>query len=457
MFTRSEAPLAVPNLIFIALLASSLLEVLTSWGGLEGIRLVVAGAGLFLTAAKLNPLEIVHLRKTCRVPAILFIIPVLWMLIQLLPISAIGNPIWSSAAAGLGLDLPARATVDLGSAALSLAHLLLFASMVILGCALSVDRARAEQNLVSLALLATLFGAVGLLESLRPGSPANSVENGWANAAALGVILTLACAHLYIERFETRRVRQRHPFASLFVMQLACVLGFLICMSVVIGTGTRGLAFATMCGVATFVGIAASRRTGLERLGTSAVLVTLSVIAVGLGAAAVSGGSSIVTAYSSAPLSSINITDRMLADVRVMGTGPGTVDLLSSIYKAYDDPPFIPPSAAAIALIELGRAMFFAVAVLLILVLALMTRGSLRRGRDSVYAIAGASGLTTLLVSSFVDVGALNTGVTLLLGGVIGVALAQTEGRSAAQFSPNSERRDLASSGQDLPAALRTN
>jgi hypothetical protein len=128
----------------------------------------------------------------------------------------------------------------------------------------------------------------------------------------------------------------------------------------------------------------------------------------------------------------ISTAQRILADRVWSGTGAGTFSALVPIHHDIDDiiqgePP---PSAAAALAIELGRPVFWAGVLAVLLTIAVLLRGSMERGRDSFYPAAGASSLCTITVLMFADAGCLRPSPLILLGATLGLALAQRTSHS---------------------------
>src|ERR1700675_3456988 len=148
-------------------------------------NLVVAGAiqlyaavSMMMIAIGLRPGEARHFFKLVRVPAALAAIPLLWMLIQLLPIGVGGlsRSIWESAASALETQrLSASISVDPG---LTLIALCRFASMVgitFVAAAVSIDRQQAERLLLLLATAAAVISLTLLASQLGGLSSKNEL------------------------------------------------------------------------------------------------------------------------------------------------------------------------------------------------------------------------------------------------------------------------------------------
>jgi hypothetical protein len=198
---------------------------------------------------------------------------------------------------------------------------------------------------------------------------------------------------------------------------------------------TREILIATAYGIFALIWISLVRRFALGAVGGAAIA------APALGAAIfllayhpVERGTSVPLAFTGASDPSlIALNERVLYDAPFVGTGAGTFAALAPIYRQVDDPP--PGSTAATAAaafaIELGKPMFWLITVAAAGSIFILLRTSLQRGRDSFYPAMGGSCLITLLLLSFNNAGQFGTASGLIAGAVIGLAIAQSKGRTA--------------------------
>jgi hypothetical protein len=87
------------------------------------------------------------------------------------------------------------------------------------------------------------------------------------------------------------------------------------------------------------------------------------------------------------------------------------------------------PTAAAQIAIELGWPALWVILIMTILVLSLLLRGALQRGRDSFYAAAGAGIIVALALEAFCDAGLFNSAVLVCTATALGLGLAQRASR----------------------------
>ena len=89
-----------------------------------------------------------------------------------------------------------------------------------------------------------------------------------------------------------------------------------------------------------------------------------------------------------------------------------------------------PPNAITGLLVELGRPMTVMIGVVTCIAIVVLLRASLRRGRDSFYPALGAGCLMALLIRAFADAEIFAQSVSIIAAGTIGLALAQSTGRT---------------------------
>lgn len=139
---------------------------LAGWSALLAVALLIV-------ARSIKPGEGAFLAKVLRPFVFFAMVPAGIIVVQVLPMPAflhLANPIWESAAIGLGQPLFGSISVDPGATVLSLCRYLAFTGIVILGAATTIDRRRAETALfvmiassVVVALLLLVNDALGLL------------------------------------------------------------------------------------------------------------------------------------------------------------------------------------------------------------------------------------------------------------------------------------------------------
>jgi hypothetical protein len=84
---------------------------------------------------------------------------------------------------------------------------------------------------------------------------------------------------------------------------------------------------------------------------------------------------------------------------------------------------------AAIA-VEMGWPFLLASLIATIALVVALLRGALQRGRDSFYAMAGASCVVAMTLLAFGNAGLLSTPVSVMTAAIVGMAIAQSKSRS---------------------------
>ena len=197
---------------------------------------------------------------------------------------------------------------------------------------------------------------------------------------------------------------------------------------------TREILIATAFGIFALMCISIIRRFALGAIGTTAIVTpALGAAILLLAYQAAERGTSVPLAFAGASDPSlVALSERVLSDAPLVGTGAGTFAALAPIYRQIDDPP--PGSTAATAsaafAIELGKPMFWLITVAAAGSIFILLRTSLQRGRDSFYPAMGGSCLITLLLLSFNNAGLFGTASSLIAAAVIGLAVAQSKSRS---------------------------
>jgi hypothetical protein len=207
-----------------------------------------------------------------------------------------------------------------------------------------------------------------------------------------------------------------------------------ICIAAVCLESKSGMFVATGCGVATLACVLVIRWFGLRLWGTTALAVPAIGIAIVIAAnqPAEHGRSLLLALAEASPISSTAMSQRMLEDAPLLGTGVGTFAALAPIYREMDDrlsDTTASTTAAAFA-IELGRPLLWAIATVTLIAIIFLLRASLRRGRDWFYPAMGASCLIALFISAFVNAGLLGAAPGLIGAGAFGLAFAQSKSRT---------------------------
>ncbi len=409
-------------------------------------NLIVAGAvqlyaaiGMTTVAVGIRPGEARHFFKLIRMPAALAAIPLIWMLIQLLPlpIGGLSGSIWQSAASALNTSLSTSISIDPGLTLIALCRFASLAAIAFVAAAVSIERQRAETLLLvlasaaavmSLALLASQVGRFDLLnESGAGATTAISVTAG-----SIGIILFVASAIMIIERYEIRR----HPhglLAQLLIPIGILTAGLIVCSLTLVAGDTSYAIFAAACGVATVVIIYLVRRIGFgprAGLAIGGVAIAAAVAIIWANGHPITGD--ISSRYMTGATADVVARDTRMVDAAGLGgSGAGTFGALSILYGAQQPPNVVAPSTfAAKMAIELGRPALWIIVGLACALAVICARSAFNRGRDFFYPLAAAGVTVSMVLSSFSDTGLTNLAISLLVAAALGLGFAQSTSRS---------------------------
>jgi hypothetical protein len=423
------------RLVLVALICSS--PVILLWDGLimQGLVAGIVAVALAITARALRPGETGFLVSIVRPLAVAAVVPVLWVMVQMLPLRALAHPIWNSAQTAIGHPVAGGISVDPGASVIALGQYLSVIAVVFLSAAVAVDRQRAEWLLFSLAAAVTAIALIILtFDFFLPGAWVATFARAQAiDCLGMGILVTSAACIRTIERYETRGSSPQRSVSVLLWTFVACSAALAICGAAMILAATREVLIATGCGILALTCVLIIRRFPLGPFGTTAIVASALAAAVLMLASRPEqhGTSAPLALASSASLISLN--ERMLDDAPLVGTGAGTFAALAPIYREIDDPQpnSLAATAAAAIAIELGKPMFWLIATAMAGYIFILLRASLQRGRDSFYPAMGGSCLITLLLLSFNNVGLFGTTTSLITAAVLGLGTAQRKSRSA--------------------------
>jgi hypothetical protein len=399
------------------------------WDGpiMQGLIAGIVAVALAITAQTLRAGETEFLVSIFRPLAKVAAVPALWVLVQLLPLRLLAHPIWKSAETALGHPVVGTISVDPGASVIVLAQYLSVIAVAFLSAAVAVDRQRAEWILFALTAAAA---AVALMIMTRSAALAREQA---IDSVGMGTIIASAACIRTIERYETRRSSPERSVPVLLWTFVACSAALAICCAVVVFYASREILIATTYGIFAFACISFIRRFALGAIGITAIVAPALATAIFVLAYSAERGASVPLAFAggSDPLL-VALSERVLYDAPLVGTGAGTFAALAPIYRQIDDPPLgsTAATAAATFAIELGKPMFWLITVATAGSSFILLRASLQRGRDSFYPAMGGSCLFTLLLLSFNNAGLFGIESSLMAAAVIGLAITQRKSRT---------------------------
>ncbi|VTZ50085.1 conserved membrane hypothetical protein [Methylocella tundrae] len=395
---------------------------------------LLAAIGLVLVAVRLPPAEASRFGALVKPLVIGAAIPALWILFQMAPVPAgLAHPVWASVKAGFPSPVSGSITVDIGATAMALVSYLTLVGAILLATAVTINRDRAEIVLITLTGATTLL-SIGLLATSIFGMAHPAAREELLDCACLGVILASACACFVYERHETRRAKLGYGDARFVYPLLASLAAFLISATAVAISRSGSVIFAACCGVGLFGAVFLVRRLSLGRWGAGAIGLTASVIVIALISGAAGTASDPRLAFVRKDPATVELTQRILADAPFFGDGAGAFSSILPIYQFGDDgaQERKAVTAAAKLSIEMGRTMLWAAVIVAGLAVVLFLRASAKRGRDSFYAATAASCIVSLIALAFINTGLFGPTLPVLSAVIIGLGLAQSQGRNAA-------------------------
>ena len=402
---------------------------------MQGLVAGICAIALVITGRTLRPGETAFLIPIIRPLTAIAAVPVLWILIQVLPLRVLANPIWKSAETALGHPVAGTISVDPGASVIALGQYLSLTAVAFLSAAVAVDRQRAEWILFALTAAVTAIALITLVNHLFfPGALLAVFARAQAvNCVGVGTIIASTACIRTIERYETRNSSHERSVPVLLQTLIASSAALAICGAALIVGATREVLFATGYGLLALACIVIIRRFrfGLWLAFGIALLALSAAILLAVAHPAVRG-TSVPLAFAATSASVSAMSERVLDDAPLVGTGAGTFAALAPIYREMDDPPpgSVAATAAAAFAIELGKPMLWLIAAATAAFIIVLLRASLQRGRDSFYPAMGGSCLITLLLLAFANAGLLATSASLIAAATLGLAVAQSKSRT---------------------------
>jgi hypothetical protein len=427
--------LDVPKVRFIVVFLVCASPVVLLWDGLiaQGLIAAVVAVGLVITARTLRPGEAEFLVSIVRPAAAVAAIPALWILFQALPFGLFSNPIWASAQLALGHPMATAISVDPAASVIGLGQYLSLGATAFLSAAVAVERGRAEWVLFALTVASAVFAVILIAHDLFFPAFSGFTQAQAADCVAMGGVIAGAACMRSIERYESRHASSYGSEPVLLWTLGACGGALVLCAVAVFLNETPEVFFAMGSGVAIIVWIVVVRRFRLGVWGVAPfVVVVIGVAVLVFAAHPVERGHSVLLAF--APASSPgSVSERILKDAPVVGTGAGTFAALVPIYREIDDPPVsaIASTAAATCTIELGRPMLWLFVLATVALILIFLRAALQRGRDSFYPAMGGGCLVAVLLLGFINAGLLGNAAGLIASVMFGLAIAQSKSRTA--------------------------
>jgi hypothetical protein len=400
----------------------------------QGMLAGVVAVALAITAQNLRPGETIFLVSVVRLFVVATAIPALWITIQILPLHLFVHPIWKSAATVFQHPIAGTISADPGTSIIALGHYLTIAAVAFVSAAVSVDRLRATWILFALIAATSLTAVLLTIHWFFPDGWLTGAQYEQAiDCAGLGTIIAGAACIRSVERYETHRNASRSEV--IFAQRLVIFgLAFIVCGQAFALNASKPAIFATAFGVGTLACIIIIRRFGLRLYGIGGMLlVVVGIVMIVLATQPTNRGVSGTLAFASDASSTNLLSQRMLDDAPLVGTGAGTFGALAPIYREMGDARSegAASTAAATLAIELGSPIMLVIIAAIATGIVVLLRASLQRGRDSFYPAMAGAALIALLLLSFINAGLLGSTTGLMAAAAVGLGFAQSKSRNA--------------------------
>ncbi|WP_342723027.1 hypothetical protein AAFG07_27955 [Bradyrhizobium sp. B097] len=392
--------------------------------------------GLLASVTAIRPGELSFLNRVAGPAVAAALVPMLWIIVQMLPLPFWAHPVWKFAGETLDASLSGSITIDTGASLGALLRCLSLLSVMITAAAIAIDARRADMVTRSIAATAVAAALILLLYSdpikawLGAADVArDETANGFLVVTLIGVPLSL------VRALDVGGHADGRTAAQLVRLRRLLAASALFCAVSACWYGRRGAAIAIVAGIALVLMIFAARKLHLHRWSSAAAAAAIALIALATAIANRHPDVALAIAFVHAPTDLVQSTHNLLADLPALGGGAGSTAKLASTYMDWQGAttrPVVATSAAGL-IAQFGSAMFWTLVAVTIMGIAAFTAGARNRGRDWSYSAAAAAVLLTLLLAVFTlpELPAL-PGV-IVLGAVIGTGLAQRISRSRLQ------------------------
>jgi hypothetical protein len=399
-----------------------------------GAASAILAAALMIIAVALPAMNLFRFSRLLRpILVVVLAAPVLWMLVQVIPLPAhaLANPIWASASGALNQRFSGVISIDIGATLLSLVRYCAVLAAALVTTAVALDRQRAAQILYILLVSATLVAARQVVLEVASVDGLSLAGEGRAEGSVIAVIGILLAIATIIQAVDQLRSARPHRSRTKAVVALSlAILSFFICAAAILIPGNPAILAAALLGASVLLAVFTIRRWLLGPWGTAGLVAVAAIVLFGAFATIpFKKNTDLVTALSTQTQAA---TERMLSDAGPLGSGAGTFRPLLPIYQdigagASQEH----PTAAALIAIGMGSAFLWCSIIMVLIGGCMLFNRALSRGHDYIYATAGAGALILLPIVAFADGGLLDLGASLVIGVLCGLALAQSQSGAA--------------------------
>lgn len=440
-------PFALPRLTVLRLLTASWLlitllaatPILAITSGSFAQHVISLATALMMTMVIRGPeAQIASAAQLLKQFILIFLLPIVWMTLQIFPIStsSLANPIWSATSIALNQpSLPGRISVDPGATLQSLFQYLVDVSLLVSTVIIARDRRTAETILFVLCAVTTLMSVEFLLSRLDSFAgiipQTGAATSLFPAAAALAILANGALVARALERHLHQQNIHNLASPQLWVGVFSGLLGIAVAFAALAALGQHKLVAVTGCGLMVLVFIATVRRLGFRFWPSALLFLVLAAIASAMALPhSLSGGLGLLGFVSLRP-EVVAPAKHLLSDAPTWGNGLGTFELTSIAYQEFGGALADPPSTAVLMAIEAGRLASAILAAFAGQFFLVSFRGAVQRGRDSFFAAAAAAGVVVVLCESLLDSSLSNPTLQAIVAVMVGVGLAQSAGRTS--------------------------
>jgi hypothetical protein len=433
-------PLTVPRLLIaswllITLLAATPILAITS-GSFAQHVISLATAAMMAMAIRGPEAQIASAAQLLKQFLLIFLLPVVWMMLQIFPVSSLANPIWSATSIALNQpSLPGRISVDMGATLQSLFLYLVNVSLLVSTIIITRDRRTAETILFVLCAVTALMSVEFLLSRLDSFAglipQTGAAKNLFPAAAALAILSNGALVARALERHLHQQNIHNLASPRLWVGVVSGLLGIGVAFAALAALEQHTLVMVAGSGLMVLVFIAAVRRLGFRSWPSALLFLILAAITSAMAVPHAPSRGLGLLGFVSLPPEAAVPAKHLLSDTPTWGNGLGTFRLTARAYQEFGAALADPPSTAVLMAVEAGRLASAILAAFATQFFLVSFRGAVRRGRDSFFAAAAAAGVVVVLCESFLDSSLSNPTIQAIVAVMIGVGLAQSMGRTS--------------------------